>query len=68
MKEKYSNWFQINNMSHSLETTIQVFILIAKYKSPVMVIRQLQHQGTTTIPAKACNHSNIPKIPRNRLG
>ena len=36
-------WFQINNMSHSLETKIQVVILMAKYEAPpVMIICQLQ--------------------------
>ena len=36
-------------MSHSLETKIQVVILMAKYESPVMVIRELQRRGTTNI-------------------
>ena len=35
-------WFQISNMSCSLETKIQAVILIAKYESPVMIIRELQ--------------------------
>ena len=34
--------FQINNMSDSLETKIHIVILITKYESPVMVIRELQ--------------------------
>ena len=34
--------FQINNMSHTLETKIQVVILMAKYESFIMVSRQLQ--------------------------
>ena len=36
-------------MSHSLETIIHVVILTAKYKSLVMVIRELQRRGTTSI-------------------
>ncbi|CAF0957579.1 unnamed protein product [Didymodactylos carnosus] len=39
-------------MSHSLETKIQVVILMAKYESPVMVIRELRHRGTTNIPER----------------
>ena len=39
-------------MSHSLETKIQVAILMAKYESPVMVIRELQRRGTTNIPER----------------
>ena len=34
--------FQINNMSDSLEIKIHIVILIAKYESPVMVIRELR--------------------------
>ena len=34
-------------MSHSLEIEIQVVILMAKYESSVMVIRQLRRRGTT---------------------
>ena len=34
-------WFQIDNMSHSLETKIQVVILMAKHESPVMIICHL---------------------------
>ena len=45
-------WFQINNMSHSLETKIPVVILTAKYESPVMGIRQLQRRGTINIPVR----------------
>ena len=33
-------WFQINNMSHSLETKSQVVILMTKYETPVMIICQ----------------------------
>ena len=44
--------FQINNMSHSLETKIQVIILMAKYESPFMIIRQLQPRVTTNIPER----------------
>ena len=36
-------WSHINNVLHSLETKIQVVILMAKYESPVMIIRKLQH-------------------------
>ena len=39
-------WFQINNMSRSLESKI----LIAKYESPVTIIRELQRRETTNIP------------------
>ena len=35
-------WLQVNNMSHSLETKIQVVILIAKYESPDMFTSGLQ--------------------------
>ena len=53
MREKCSKfWFQINNMSHSLETKIQVVILMAKYESPIMVIRELQRRGKTNIPER----------------
>ena len=33
--------FQINSMSHSLETEIQVVTVMAEYESPVIVIREL---------------------------
>ena len=36
-------------MSHSLEIKIQLVILMAKYESPVMVIRESQHRRTTNI-------------------
>ena len=50
MKDKCSKfWFQLNNMSYSLETKIQLLLLMAKYKLPVTVIRQLQRRGTTNI-------------------
>ncbi|CAF1240464.1 unnamed protein product [Didymodactylos carnosus] len=39
-------------MSHSLETKVQVVILMAKYESPVMVIRELRRRGTTNIPER----------------
>ena len=42
-------WFQINNVSHSLGTKIQVVILMAKYESSVTVVRQLKRRGTTNI-------------------
>ena len=35
-------WFQIYNISRSLETKIQVVTLMAKYESPVMDNRELQ--------------------------
>ena len=49
-------------MSHSLETKIQVVILMAKYESPVMVIRQLQHRGTTNIPERHAKTSTYQKF------
>ena len=39
-------------MSHSLETKIQVVILMTKYESPIMIIRELQRRGTTNIPER----------------
>ena len=45
-------WFQINNMSHSLRTKIQVVILMTKYESPIMVIQGLQR---FTFPASRTN-------------
>ena len=45
-------WFQINNMSHSLETKIQVIVLTAKYESPVIVICQLQFLYITEVVKK----------------
>ena len=42
-------WSQIGKMSHSLETKIQVVILMTKYESPVMAIRQRQRVETTNI-------------------
>ena len=57
----------INNMSHYLETKIQVVILVAKCESPVMVICELPLRGTTNISVKTCNNIKIPTIPRNRL-
>ena len=39
-------------MSHCLETKIQVVILMVRYESPVMVIHELQCQGTTNIPER----------------
>ena len=60
-------FFQINNMSHVLETKIPVVIVMAKYEPRVMIIRQVQPRGTTNIPAKAFNNINIPKIPQSRL-
>ena len=38
-------WFQINNMTHSLEAKIQVVSLMTKYESHVTVIRELQLFG-----------------------
>ena len=35
-------WFQIDNMSHSLEIKIPVVNFMAKYESPAMKIRDLQ--------------------------
>ena len=45
-------WFQIDTMPRSLETEIQVVILMAKYESPIMIIRQLQRRRTTNIPER----------------
>ena len=42
-------WLPINNMSNSLETKIQTVILMEKYESPVMAIRELQPRGTANI-------------------
>ena len=41
-------WYQLNNLSHSLENKIQVVIFMPKYESLVMVIHQLQRRGRTT--------------------
>jgi hypothetical protein len=37
-------------MSYSLETKTKRVILMAKFESPTMVIRELQRQGTIDIP------------------
>ena len=39
-------------MRYSLETRIQVVVLMAKFESPVMVIRELQRQEVTHIPER----------------
>ena len=39
-------------MSHSLETKIQVVILMAKNESFVVVLRKLQRRGTKNIPER----------------
>jgi hypothetical protein len=39
-------------MSHSLETKIQLVVLMAKLESPIIVIRELQRRGTTNIPSR----------------
>ena len=39
-------------MSHSLETKMQVIILMAKYESSLMVIRELQRRRTTNTPER----------------
>ena len=54
-------------MSRFLETKSQVVILMAKYESSAMVIRELQCSGTRNCSRKACDNINILKIPRNRL-
>ena len=41
-----------NTISHSLETKIQVVILMAKYESLVMIIRQLQTLRNNKYPRK----------------
>ena len=35
-------WFQINSMSHSVETKTQVIILMVKDKTPIIIIRESQ--------------------------
>ena len=40
------------NMSYSLETKIKIVVLVAKFESPIMVIRELQRQGATDIPVR----------------
>ncbi len=39
-------------MSYSLETKIKIVVLMAKFESPIMVIRELQRQGATDIPVR----------------
>lgn len=39
-------------MSYSLETKIQVVVLMAKFESPIMVIRELQRRETADIPLR----------------
>jgi hypothetical protein len=41
-----------HNMSYSIETKSKIVILMAKFESPIMVIRELQRQGTTDIPVR----------------
>ena len=52
-------------MSHSLETKILV-ILMAKYKSPVKVIRGLQRRGTKNIPERHAITSIYQKFLETR--
>ena len=49
-------------MSSSLETKIQVVILMAKYESPVVVILQLQRRRTTNISERHAVTSIYQKI------
>jgi hypothetical protein len=42
--------FQIDKMPYSLETRIQIVLLMAKFESPIMVIRELQRREATDIP------------------
>ena len=45
--------FHIKNMSYSLETKIQIVILMAKFESPIMVIhRELHRQEATEFPKR----------------
>ena len=39
-------------MRYPLEVKVQVVVLMAKFESPVMVIRELQRQGITDIPTR----------------
>ena len=39
-------------MRYPLEVKVQVVVLMAKFESPVMVIRELQRQGITNIPTR----------------
>lgn len=39
-------------MRYPLEVKVQVVVLMAKFESPVMVIRDLQRQGITDIPTR----------------
>ena len=47
-------WFQVNNMTHSLETKIQVVILITKYESSFMVIHELQVRISSVVNKHNC--------------
>lgn len=51
LTEQFSKFlFQMIIMQHSLETKIQVVVLMAKFESPEVVIRELQRQEATEIP------------------
>lgn len=39
-------------MSYSFETKIQIVILMAKFESPIMAIRELRRQGAAEIPER----------------
>ncbi len=53
-------------MRYSLETKIQIVILMAKFESPVMVIRELQRQGVTDIPTRPEVQNLSRARPRGR--
>jgi len=54
--------FQIIIMRYSLETKIQIVVLMAKFESPVIVIRELQRQGVTDIPTRQTIASIYQKL------
>ena len=39
----------MNNMSHSLEIKIHIVLFVAKFESPIIVIREVKQRGTTNI-------------------
>ena len=55
-------WFQIDNMSYSLEIKTQVVILRVQYEFSVMVICQLQRRRTANIPKKHAVTSIYQKV------
>ena len=51
-------------MTHSLETKIQVLILITKYKSSVTILGELQRQRTTNLTKRHATTSIYLKPAR----